>query len=74
MDSGSAMATVALSERGKKDLSSGRHGPLVIYINGAVPLMSCQGQAGKVRNKQCLKSHPFPCEGVFYFVFGGERR
>lgn len=57
----------------KKDLSSGRHGPLVIYINGAVPLMSCQGQAEKVRNKQCLKSHPFHSERVYCFVLGGGR-
>lgn len=54
---------------GEKDLSSGRHGPLVIYINGAVPLMSCQGQGGKVRNKQCLKTHQFHSERVFCFVF-----
>lgn len=51
-------------------MSSGRLGPLVIYINGAVPLLSCQGQAEKVRNKQCLKCHPFRSERVVCFVLG----
>lgn len=56
----------------KKDLSSERLAPLVIYINGAVPLLSCQGQAKKVRNKQCLKCHPFHLERVVCSVLGWE--
>lgn len=46
--------------------------PLVIYINDAVPLVSCQGQAKKVRNKQCLKCHLFHTERLVCFVFAEE--
>lgn len=53
----------------KKGLSSKRLVLLVIYINGAVPLMSCCGQTGKVRSKQCLGCHPFHSERLFCSVF-----
>lgn len=58
-------AIVAAASKREKDPSSGRHVPLVIYINGVVPLVSCQGQVGKARNKQCLKSYPFYSGRVF---------
>lgn len=52
---------------GKKEPSNGRLGPSVIDINGAVPLLSRQGQAQEVRNKQSSKSHPFPSERAVCF-------
>lgn len=59
------MATETLSEREKKSLSNARHVSLVICNNGAVPHMSCQGQAGKVTNKQLLKRIHFSLKGTF---------
>lgn len=67
MAADSVMATRDLGGRGKKEPSNGRLGPSVIDINGAVPLLSCQGRAQEVRNKQSLKSHPFPSERAVCF-------